>query len=112
MPVFQQEEHPGPPSRVGIAEKFLDGRILKCLGEQRVAQKATEIPLAGESLEGGVVDDDGAGNGLAGGRVDGGLAGGFGLDGDELGECEAGGLSKGVEGSQPSGGQGRFDRRF
>ncbi len=53
-----------------VAKSFLDFGIRKRFGEQWVAEKCAEISLASKCLEGGVLHDNGAGDGLAGGRVD------------------------------------------
>ena len=77
-----------------------------------MAEECAEVSVTGKVLEFGVVDDDGAGDGLAGLRVDHGGERGVGLGGDELGEIDAGGLGEGVEGFQPTGGNGGFDGGF
>ena len=71
--------------------------IVEGFGEQGVAEEGAEFSLAGKVLELGVIDDDGAGDGFAGVRVDDGLQRGLGLGGDELGEREAGRVGERIE---------------
>ena len=91
-------------------EEFLDFGIGEGLGEERVAQKCVEFSFAGKVLEGGVVDDDGARDGLAGVRIEDGFVGGLGLGSDKLREINAGWPGEGIEGVEPRRGQGGFDQ--
>ena len=62
-------------SEMEVFEEGLDLGIFEGFGEQGVAEERAEFSIAGKVLEFGVVDDDGAGDGLAGAGVDDGLEG-------------------------------------
>jgi hypothetical protein len=58
---------------VEVFDERFDFRVVQGLGEEWVAQKRAEFSLAGKSLEFGILNDDGAGDGLAGAGIDYGL---------------------------------------
>ena len=71
-----------------------------------MAEQGAEFAFASQALKFGVIDDDGAGNGFAGFRVDDGFGGGFGFAGDGFGELQAGGIGGWIEQLEPCLGDG------